>query len=103
MNNTAISVEQNFNRVRVADDLLPPVVVRVEVRVEESKSCAIFVSDCDSVVFSFTLKVSETDPDGVALRDLDFLDQVQVVGIISAWEVGRGEATRCWQLSSRSR
>ena len=88
MNNTAISVEQNFNRVRVADDLLPPVVVRVEVRVEESKSCAIFVSDCDSVIFWFTLKVSETDPDGVALRNLDFLDQVEVTRKGSG-EVGR--------------
>ena len=79
-------MKQNFNRVRVADDLLPPVVVRVEVRVEESKSCAIFVSDCDSIKFSFTLKVSETDPDVVALRNLDLLNLVDV-GEITSWEL----------------
>ena len=79
-------MKQNFNRVRVADDLFSPVVVRVEVRVKESKSCAIFVSDCDSVKFSFTLKVSETDPDVVALGSLDFLNLVDVGGI-TFWEV----------------
>ena len=86
MNNTAISVEQNFNRVRVADDLLPPVVVRICRSVKKGKSCAIFVSDCDGIKFSFTLKVSETDPDDVALRSLDFLNLVDVGGI-TFWEV----------------
>ena len=86
MNNTVIGVEQNFNRVRVADDLLPPIVVRVCPSVKKSKSCAVFVSDCDSIKFSFALKVCETDPDGVALRNLDFLNLVDVGGI-TFWEV----------------
>ena len=93
-------MEQNFNGVRVADNLLPPVIVRVLPSVKESKSCAIFVSDCDSVIFSFNVKVSETDPDGVALRNLDFLDLVKVVGV-SFWEVERGDDTSRWEFFFR--
>ena len=100
----AVSVEQNFNRFRVADNLVvSPVVVRVRLSVKESKSCAISISECDGIMFSFALKVSETDPDGVVLGNLDFLDNVEVVEI-SAGEVRRCQDTRCWQfwhLSSR--
>ena len=96
-------MEQNFNRVREADNLLPPVIIRVLPSVKESKSDATspcHVSDCDSVIFSFNLKVSETDPDGVALRNLDFLDLVDVVGVILG-EVERGDDTSCWKLFFR--
>ena len=86
VNNTAVSVEQNFNRVRAADDLLPPIVVRVCPSVKKSKSCAVFVSDCDSIKFSFALKVCETDKDVVALRNLDLLNLVDV-GEITFGEV----------------
>ena len=96
---TSISVEQNFHRVRLADNLLRlPVIVRVRHSVKESKSCAIFISDCDGVMLWFTVKVSETDPDGVALRNLDFLDNVEVAQI-SFWEVETGQDTTCCQLS----
>ena len=57
--------------------------------VKKSKSCAIFVNDCDRVILSFTVKVSETDPDGVALRNPDFLDRMVVVRV-AAWVVGGG-------------
>ena len=78
---TDISVEQNFNCVGVADNLPPPVGIRIHPYVKESKSSAIFVSDCDSIIFSFNVNVSETDPNGIALRNLDFLDLVEVVRI----------------------
>ena len=96
----AISVEQNFNPGCVTDDLLPPVVVRVLASIKESKSSAIFVGDCDGIVFFFTVKVSETDPDGVALRNLDHLNLADVVGI-KFRVVERGEHTSSWQLSFR--
>ena len=81
MTTADISAEHNFNCVCIAFNLFPPVVIRVHPYVKESKSSAIFVSDCDSIIISFNFKVSETDPNGVALRNLDFLDLVEVVGI----------------------
>ena len=88
---TSIRMEVNFNSVCVADNLLSPVIAPISI-IQESKSCAIFISDCDMVKFWFTVKVTETDPDGVALRNLDSLDKVEVVGVIFG-VVGRGEDT----------
>ena len=82
-------MELNFNHVTVADHLLcPPIVIRVDLSVKESKSCAVFVSDCDRVIFSFTDKVSETDPDGVALRNPNSLDGIIAVRVFVMWVVG---------------
>ena len=94
---TFISVEQNFHRVGVAHNLLrSPVIFRVVPSVKECKSCAIFIGDCDGVMLWFTVKVSETDPDGVALRNLDFLDRVVVVRIGGFQVTGRCQDTMCW-------
>ena len=54
------------------------------------------------VKFWFTVKVTETDPDGVALRNLDSLDKVKVVGVIFG-VVGRGEDTNYWLLPFQPR
>ena len=66
--------------------------------VKESKSGAVFIGDCDSIIFGLTVKVSETDPDGVALRNLDLLDNIQSVKITFR-EVETGQDTTCCQLS----
>ena len=96
----AVSVEQNFNHFRVADNLVVSpvngvVVVVGRVRLKESKSCAISISECDGITARLTLKISETDPDGIVLGNLDSLEDVEVVEI-SARKVRRCQDTICW-------
>ena len=75
------------------------------VRIASPKDAAIIdlVSDFDPINASFNVKVpSEAHPDGFALRNFDFLDKVDVVGIIFG-VVRRGEDAACWLLSFRRR
>ena len=58
------------------------------------------IFDDDAIMFRFTIKVGEANPDGVALRNLDFLDKLEVVWI-SLWIIRRGQDTACWLFSFR--
>ena len=80
--NTSISVELNFNTVSVADKPPIPQFPKI-VRHACPKDAAILVSNFDPINVSFNVKVSsEAHPDGVALRNLDFLDNIEVVLIV---------------------
>ena len=92
---TSISVEHNIHHVRVTDNRVPPVIVTW---VKESG--AIFIGDRDSITTWFKVKVCETDPNSVALRNTDFLDMVKVAKI-SLGVVRTGQNTTCCQLSFR--
>ena len=60
------------------------------------------ITDKDLINAEFNVKVSETNPDGFPLRNLDFLEEVEVVGI-SCRVVRRGENATYWLLYFRGR
>ena len=78
----AVSGEQNVNGVCVAHNLRPPVIVRVLRSIKECR--AIFIGDSDGVISSaiVNVKVSEADPDGVALSNVDSSILVEVVDVL---------------------
>ena len=62
---------------------------------------AIILSDFDPINVSFNVNVpSEAHPDGFALRNLNFLGNVDAVGIFFG-VVQRGENAACWLLPLR--
>ena len=93
-------MEVNVNTVCVADKPSIPHFPR-SVSHACPKGAAILVIDCDPISVSFNVKVpSEAHPDGVALRNLDFLVNVEVVLIVFGVVRG-GEEAACWLLSFR--
>ena len=103
MSNTSIGIELNFNSVGAADKLSSPASLSKAVMCP--KYCnvvAISLTDYDFIFSWFAIKVREANPDSVALRNLDFLDQAEVVWIVFG-EVRRGEDAACWLLSFRRR
>ena len=90
----------NFNSVCGADHLISPDGFREAWGNIVAKSGSIVHIRVypDDISISFTIKVSEAKPDGVALRNLDFLDNVEVVLIVFG-VVRRGEVAACWLRS----
>ena len=89
----------NFNSVCGADHPLTPDGFS-EVRIDIVANSGAFVHIRvypDEISSMFTVKVSEAKPDGVALRNLDFLDKLEVVWI-SLWVIRRGQDATCWLL-----
>ena len=101
VSNTSIGIELNFNSVGAADKLSSPASLSKAVTCP--KYCnwfAISLTDYDFIFSWFAIKVREANPDSVALRNLDFLDQAEVVWIVFG-EVRRSEDAACWLLSLR--
>ena len=78
---TFIGVEPNFKFVRLADNLIAPVILRLSPSIEDCKRSAKFVGNCYGVIFCFNLIGCEANLDPVALRNLYTLDNVMVVEI----------------------
>ena len=79
MSITYISVEVNFNTVCVAFKPLTAHFPKIN-HLAVPKDAAILVSDFYPINIAFNYKgFSEAHPDSVALRNLDFLDNVEVV------------------------
>ena len=92
----------NFNSVCGADHPLTPdgfSEVRIDIVANSGAFGHIRVYP-DEISSMFTVKVSEAKPDGVALRNLDFLDKLEVVWI-SLRVIRRGQDATCWLLFFR--